>query len=65
MEFWYKNTSKGSYITFIFQNKKKRKKNEKIQMNSKKSINSFEMKKKMQILWGLALYFLITCIGTE
>ena len=22
-------------------------------------------KKKMQILWGLALYFLITCIGTE
>ena len=21
--------------------------------------------KKMQILWGLALYFLITCIGTE
>ena len=50
MEFWYKNTSKGSYITFIFQNKKKRKKNEKIQMNSKKSINSFEMKKKMQIL---------------
>ena len=24
-----------------------------------------EKKKKMQILWGLALYFLITCIGTE
>ena len=23
------------------------------------------LKKKMQILWGLALYFLITCIGTE
>ena len=21
--------------------------------------------KKLQILWGLALYFLITCIGTE
>ena len=26
---------------------------------------SIEDKKKMQILWGLALYFLITCIGTE
>ena len=23
------------------------------------------IKKNMQILWGLALYFLITCIGTE
>ena len=29
----------------------------------KKSQSRF--KKKMQILWGLALYFLITCIGTE
>ena len=23
------------------------------------------MEKYVQILWGLALYFLITCIGTE
>ena len=25
----------------------------------------YNIPKKMQILWGLALYFLITCIGTE
>ena len=24
-----------------------------------------EIKKYVQIVWGLALYFLITCIGTE
>ena len=29
-----------------------------------KSLES-HLKKKMQILWGLALYFLITCIETE
>ena len=32
---------------------------------AKKKKSTAAKKKKMQILWGLALYFLITCIGTE
>ena len=44
MESWYKNISKNCSVTFILQNFKNVKNNEKIQMDSKKSINSFEMK---------------------
>ena len=47
---WYKKISKISNVTFIFQNfqtffQNRKKEIEKIQTDSKKSINSFEIKK--------------------
>ena len=49
MQSWHNNIRKIRNVMFIFQNKKKskcKKTIEKIQMDSKKSINSFEMQKE-------------------
>ena len=60
-ESWYKNISKIRNVTFISQNFQKhfqkRKKNSKIQMVSKKSINWFEMRKTSHVIG----FFFVIC----
>ena len=56
MEIYYKNTSKICNVTFICQNFRnkfqKRKKIEKINMDSEKSINLFKIKKSHLVIYG-------------
>ena len=65
MESWYKNLSKIRSVTFIFDNLKyffqKRKIIEKIQIYSEKSINSFEMKKRIGHLIIYETIFFAIC----